>query len=590
MIQDNFFSNYSYEDYNINNDENSLFLINQNNNDNLSLKLDYNPLQMKNNIENELSLISPIPIPSLGNDSESDRQQININNNNSNNVSNSSATKDKSLLKKIEINNIDINIINNDINPIMNLDEEKDINNNQKYNVDDNNDKKLLEKKRRPRKYLEDLDIDPEIIKGKSFLKIGDKVIRSKNQIVTEEDKKEIRAIRNRVSAKKSRDKKKVEFINLIQKIDLLTRQIEEKELIINNYEKICCMHCKLKMANITKKILLEDKNTNNNMSLEYNIQNHINNKNKKGSQKNKIPLEDKVQENENNNKKEVLILEEESFLSDKNNSFIGKISGFLIGIVVCLLGIAFCLYGGSVIINNRENINKQYQFSNSGTLRNLVKNIDIDNYENINEDVNNDIDKDNNFNDINNINEDNNVPIPIETFNNKFMQMCHDKFTWEIYTNLKNKKPQKSGNFLKKRNNNNSILDNSKCHEKNNILNNEYIYNNISFNNNLPIEANNMLMNENLSNKIISVFVKDYEALKRYANGTSLPLQEQIETEAKNSEDGCVYLQMIIPRETFKNNIGNNDTCPNYENGLFEIRCKIIGYNNYYDKLVANH
>ena len=582
MIQDNFFSNYSYEDYNINNDENSLFLINQNNNDNLSLKLDYNPLQMKNNIENELSLISPIPIPSLGNDSESDRQQININNNNSNNVSNSSATKDKSLLKKIEINNIDINIINNDINPIMNLDEEKDINNNQKYNVDDNNYKKLLEKKRRPRKYLEDLDIDPEIIKGKSFLKIGDKVISSKNQIVTEEDKKEIRAIRNRVSAKKSRDKKKVEFINLIQKIDLLTRQIEEKELIINNYEKICCMHCKLKMANITKKKLLEDKNTNNNMSLEYNIQNHINNKNKKGSQKNKIPLEDKVQENENNNKKEVLIFEKESFFSDKNNPFIGKISGFLIGIVVCLLGIVFCLYGGSVIINNRENINKQYQFSNSGTLRNLVKNIDIDNYENINEDVNNDIDKDNNFNDINNINEDNNVPIPIETFNNKFMQMCHDKFTWEIYSNLQKKKPIKSGNLLKKRYNQDSILNNPVCIDSNNIIKKNYIINNSSIEKNLPIKENNIILNNSLSNKIISVYVKDYESLKRYDNERSLPLQEQIETEAKNSEDGCVYLQMIIPKEIMKCNLDKNGTYSEFENNFFEIRCKIFAFNNY--------
>ena len=72
--------------------------------------------------------------------------------------------------------------------------------------------------------------------------------------------------------------------------------------------------------------------------------------------------------------------------------------------------------------------------------------------------------------------------------------------------------------------------------------------------------------------------------------NGTSLPLQEQIETEAKNSEDGCVYLQMIIPRENSKNNFDNNDNYSDYNNGFFEIRCKIIAYNNYYDKFVANH
>ena len=584
MIQDNFFSNNSYGDFNINDDENSLFFINQNNDDNFSLKLENNPFQMHNYIEKDLSLISPIPIPNFGNDSESYKQQnnINSNNSNSNNASNSSITKDKSLLKKMENNNIDINIINNNTNPIINLDEDKDINNNQKDNIDDNNNKKLLEKKRRPRKYLEDLNIDPEIIKEKRFIKIGDKVIRSKNQIITDEDRKEIRAIRNRVSAKKSRDKKKVEFINLIQKIELLTKQIEEKNLIINKYEKICCMQCKLKMAKINAKILEEDHNINNiNMPVEYNAEND---KKKKDFQKNEIPLDKKVKENKNNEKEE-LILEEQSFFSDKNNSFMGKISGFLIGIVVCLIGIVFCLYGGSVIVNNRNNVNKEYQFSNSGTLRNLARNIDIDDNENINEDIDNNVNNNNNE-----IGNNNNAPVPIDTITNNFMQMCHDKFTWEIYTNLKNKKQLKNGNFLQKRNNKDLSLDKSICLENDNILNNNYIINNSNFYNNLPIEADNIFTNNNLSNKIISVFVKDYEALKRYVNGTSLPLQEQIETEAKNSEDGCVYLQMIIPRENSKNNFDNNDNYSDYNNGFFEIRCKIIAYNNYYDKFVANH
>ena len=158
-------------------------------------------------------------MPFLGNDSESDRQQININKNN-NNISNSSVTKEKSQIKKNENNN-EINIVNNKDSPILNLDEDKVIKYNQKYNIDDNNNKKLLEKKRRPRIHLEDLDIDTEIIKEKKNLIVGDKVILSKNQIITEEDKKEIRAIRNRKSAKKSRDRKKIEYINLIQKIEL---------------------------------------------------------------------------------------------------------------------------------------------------------------------------------------------------------------------------------------------------------------------------------------------------------------------------------------------------------------------------------
>ena len=158
-------------------------------------------------------------MPFLGNDSESDRQQININKNN-NNISNSSVTKEKSQINKNENNN-ESNIVNNKDSPILNLDEDKVIKYNQKYNIDDNNNKKLLEKKRRPRIHLEDLDIDTEIIKEKKNLIVGDKVILSKNQIITEEDKKEIRAIRNRKSAKKSRDRKKIEYINLIQKIEL---------------------------------------------------------------------------------------------------------------------------------------------------------------------------------------------------------------------------------------------------------------------------------------------------------------------------------------------------------------------------------
>ena len=47
----------------------------------------------------------------------------------------------------------------------------------------------------------------------------------------------------------------------------------------------------------------------------------------------------------------------------------------------------------------------------------------------------------------------------------------------------------------------------------------------------------------------MISLFIKDYDKLKRFIDGKSLSLQEQIENEAKNSEDGYVYLQVIIPK-----------------------------------------
>ena len=50
-------------------------------------------------------------------------------------------------------------------------------------------------------------------------------------------------------------------------------------------------------------------------------------------------------------------------------------------------------------------------------------------------------------------------------------------------------------------------------------------------------------------------MFVKDYDTLKRFIDGKSLSLQEQIENEAKNSEDGCVNLQMIIPNYNIDKN-----------------------------------
>ena len=131
-----------------------------------------------------------------------------------------------------------------------------------------------------------------------------------------------------------------------------------------------------------------------------------------------------------------------------------------------------------------------------------------------------------------------------------------------------------------------NKTNQNSVCIETKNIEHNNYIIDNNSLNNTYPIEANNMLIDNNLSHKIISLFVKDYNTLNRYINGKSLTLQEQIEIEAKNSEDGCVYLQMIIPN--YENEDDNNTLNSEYKNSFFEIRCKIFAYNNYYESKLA--
>ena len=69
--------------------------------------------------------------------------------------------------------------------------------------------------------------------------------------------------------------------------------------------------------------------------------------------------------------------------------------------------------------------------------------------------------------------------------------------------------------------------------------------------------------------------------------NGRYLTLQEQIELEAKKSNDGRVYMQIVIPnyeseenQPQNENNINKNDA-----KSYFEIRCKILEINNYNSK-----
>ncbi len=364
-------------------------------------------------------------------------------------------------------------------------------------------------------------------------------------------DKKEIRAIRNRISAQKSRDRKKAELLHLQLKLKYLTEQIEKQNLVIQSFEKISCPKCKSKLAEINKSNI-------ENISFKF-------------------PLDQ--DQNEVSNEKDYLILDESSsMLSGKKSSIVEKIAGTLLA-VVCLIGIILCVVEGGYTLSYGNKLEE-----NQLNLRYLSSN-EIYEKENKNMDENEKI----------NIN----VPLPIKTnsiFKNmdnmNKLQLYHDKFGLDIYAFLKKQKKEKikKGGFLLKKPffNNDSIIDTSKCIETNNIEHNNYIIDN-NLKNTLPVEANNIVLDNNyneLSHRIISLFVKDYDMLKRFYNGKTLSLEEQIEIEAKNSEDGCVYLQMIIPKI---NNYGNNnDNYTAYENDFFEIRCKIFAYNNYHDSKVT--
>ena len=515
----------------------------------------------ENNLNKDFSLMSPIPIQ------EEDSYKI-MNNNNFNNNENAKeeviykdgnssgigtddtplSTGGSGLKKQSKENSLNnSNIIKNNSKFNSNvITFTNEIINNKKQN-EKNGDKTVLSKKRKQRIHLEDLNIDPEIIKYKKYQTIGDKVITSKNSVITELDKKEIRAIRNRISAQKSRDRKKAEFLNLQLQIKYYQQQIEKLNFIIKNFEKIACSECKSKL----NEIILESNKFN-------------------------TPLDQSDLPNE----KEYLVLDENSsILSDKKNTILGKISGALIAIV-CLIGIILCVSQGGFSFPNRsiQNENNVNQIN----IRNLETPDEMDIEEEDNNTTSNLVIKDEDIG--------LNVPLPIKSnrlTNLNNLQLYHDRFGFEIYSFLKKKRKLKNGFLMKKPFYNDSIIDNSMCIETKTIEHNNYIIDN-NFKNTLPIEANNIVLDNNLSHKIISLFVKDYDTLQRFIDGKSLSLQEQIEIEAKNSEDGCVYLQMIIPKYKM-DNYGSNDTYTSYEeDGFFEIRGKIFAYNNYYGSKVA--
>ena len=398
----------------------------------------------------------------------------------------------------------------------------------------------VLSKKRKQRIHLEDLNIDPELIKYKKYKTIGDKVITSKNSKITELDKREIRAIRNRISAQKSRDRKKAEFLNLQMNLKFQKQQIEKQNIIIKNFEEMACPTCKSKI----NQIILD-----NNLNLGQSDSHHEN---------------------------EFFDLDEKSsILSDKKGLLLGKYAGGLITLV-CLFGIFICISKGRFSVSYK---NILIENNNQLNIRHLVSTNDID----LNSEQNNTISNITiNDNDKKDLNIPINVPLPI-IFND--LQLYHDKFGLDIYSFLKNKRKGKTGFLMKKLFYNESLIDNSMCIETNNIEHNNYIIDH-NFKNTLPVEVNNIDIDNKISHRIISLFIKEYDTMQRYIDGRRISLEEQIEIETKNSGDGCVYLQIIIPKYKI-NNYGRNNTYERYD-GFFEIRGKIFAYNNYYDSKVT--
>ena len=330
----------------------------------------------ENNLDKDFALISPIPINEEDsckiinknnfNNSEISKEEIIFKDINSSGTGADSAplstggTGAKEPSKDNSLNNINNNIINGNFITFLN-DNKNNINKNTNNSKKQNADKTVLSKKRKTRIHLEDLNLDPEIIKYKKYQTIGDKVITSKNSVITDMDKKEIRAIRNRISAQKSRDRKKAELLNLQLKLKYLTEQIEKQNLVIQNFEKISCPKCKSKLAEINKLY------TENNSF--------------------KIPLD----QSEAQNEKEDLILDESSStLSGKKSSIIDKIAGTLLA-VVCLIGIILCVVEGGYTLSYGNHL-----VENQLSLRQLSSNEIFEKENKIISDNDNDNDNDN--------------------------------------------------------------------------------------------------------------------------------------------------------------------------------------------------
>ena len=514
----------------------------------------------ENYSKNDFPLMSPIPVnddfscKSMDNNHEMPKEDIFYKDGCSSGIVSDDAplstrgTGSKNISKEASFINSNINNNSKANNIFVSFVNEKVSSNNKKK------DKTILSKKRKQRIHLEDLNLDPEIIKYKKYQTIGDKVITSKNSVITDLDKKEIRAIRNRISAQKSRDRKKAEFLNLQLQVKYLKETIEKQNLIIQHFQNFSCHDCKSKL----NQIILGNNNTIN------------------------IPLMEKEDQNDEN---EYLTLEENSSIfTEKRSSLFGKISGALITLV-CLIGIVLCTIEGGFNLSYRNKIVQNSKESRIN-VRQLTSS-DDDTFINENDNLTNINITDEEIDKI-----DLSVPLPIKSgrirnignYLNK-LQLYHDKFGLDIYSFLKKKRKVKNGFLMKEPFYNEKITDNSLCIDTKNIEHNTYIIDN-NFNNTLPVEANNIVLDNNLSHRIISLFIKDYNILQRFLNGKSLSLEEQIEIEAKNSDDGCVYLQMIIPRYKI-DDYGDNGTYA-YENGFFEIRGKIFAYNNYYENKVT--
>ena len=165
-------------------------------------------------------------------------------------------------------------------------------------------------------------------------------------------DKKEDLKRRNRESAQKSRDKKKLELLNIIEE----NKKLKDKLYIINSKLNLLCSHCK----NIFDY-------ESNNINL---IGNNNDNNNNKKEENNNICMNFKSAENNNNN---IIELEENIYNTQSSSFFTNLKIQKIFNFTLISLFTLFCLF--SFLLNSKISNN------NSNTLRHnqeIIENIKI--------------------------------------------------------------------------------------------------------------------------------------------------------------------------------------------------------------------
>ena len=148
-----------------------------------------------------------------------------------------------------------------------------------------NKEKKIIDKLKEKKERFKNLlkkKTNRNLEENKNYVIIDDKIIK-KTENLSKKEKEEIRKIKNRISAQKSRDEQKFILYSLKRendyfknKIKNLTDEIIKKDEIINNLSSNLCENCKKKLIiNNNNKYIIED----NNNKINNNNNNFINSK-----------------------------------------------------------------------------------------------------------------------------------------------------------------------------------------------------------------------------------------------------------------------------------------------------------------------